>query len=87
MGEFALSFQFDDGSSDADPIAFEQFFTRAANIGSEERLMLAVLQDAVESFQRHAWSECPGENNSSRKDGFGQGIRIGFSRLRISAKP
>ena len=62
MGEFALSFRFDDGSfENADPIAFEQFFTRAANIDGEERLMLAVLQDAVECFQRSAWSECPGE--------------------------
>src|SRR5262249_15620499 len=61
MGETALSFPFDDRSIDtADPVAFEQFF-KPANIGSEERLMLAVLQDAVECFQRYALSECPWE--------------------------
>jgi hypothetical protein len=50
MGETARSFRFDNGSLDtADPVAFEQFFKRA-NIGGEERLMLAVLQDAVECF-------------------------------------
>jgi hypothetical protein len=60
MGETARSLQFDGGSIDtADPIAFEQFSKRA-NIGGEERLMLAVLQDAVEC-QQYALSECPWE--------------------------
>jgi hypothetical protein len=36
----------------ADPIAIEQFFTNGVHLG-EERLMLAVLQDAVECFQEH----------------------------------
>ena len=45
MGEFALSFLFDDSSIEADSVDFEQFFKRA-NRGAEERLMLAVLQDA-----------------------------------------
>ena len=60
MGEFALSFLFDDSSIEADPVDFEQFFKRA-NRGAEERLMLAVLQDAVDCFQQYALSECPWE--------------------------
>ena len=62
MGETARSFRFDDGSLDtADPVAFEHFFKPVAKIGSEERLMLAILQDAVECFQQYALSECLGE--------------------------
>ena len=61
MREFARSFRFDDGSIDtADPVIFEQFFKRANHSG-EKRLMLAVLQDAVECFQQYALSECPWE--------------------------
>src|SRR5262245_13271104 len=60
MGEFALSFLFDDSSIEADPVDFEQFFKRA-NRGAEERLMLAVLQDAVDCFQQYAFSECTRE--------------------------
>jgi hypothetical protein len=60
MGEVALSFLIDDSSIDADPVVFEQFFKRA-NRGGEERLMLAVLQDAVDCFQQYAFSECPRE--------------------------
>ena len=67
MSEFTRSFRFDDGSTDtADPVLFEQFFKRA-NSGGEERLMLAVLQDAVECFQQHALSECPWEKQLFRE--------------------
>jgi hypothetical protein len=40
----------------ADPIAIEQFFTNGVRLG-EERLMLAVLQDAVECFQEHVLAQ------------------------------
>jgi hypothetical protein len=56
MGELAPSFRFDD----SDPVVFEQFFKPAIR-GGEERLMLAVLQDAVECFQANALSEQPWE--------------------------
>lgn len=56
MGELARSFQFDD----SDPIVFERFFKHALR-GGEERLMLAVLQDAIECFQANALSEQPWE--------------------------
>jgi hypothetical protein len=61
MGETARSFRFDNGSLDtADPVAFEQFFKRAIR-GGEEKLMLAVLQDAVECFQENVLSQQPWE--------------------------
>src|SRR4029434_9869675 len=61
MGELARSFRFDDGSFDyADPVVFEQFFKHAIR-GGEERLMLAVLQDAVECFQENVLSQQPWE--------------------------
>ena len=37
----------------ADPVASEQFFRNGIR-GGEERLMLAVLQDALKCFQKHA---------------------------------
>jgi hypothetical protein len=40
----------------ADPTVIEQFFTNGIH-GGEERLMLAVLQDAVECFQEYALAE------------------------------
>jgi hypothetical protein len=40
----------------ADPIAIEQFFTNGVR-GGEERLMLAVLQDAVDCFQEHVLAQ------------------------------
>jgi hypothetical protein len=66
MDETARSFQFDDRSIDADPVVFEQFFKRA-NTGREERLMLAVLRDAVECLQLHALSECAWEKQLFRE--------------------
>lgn len=56
MGELAVSFQFDD----SDPVVFEQFFKNPIR-GGEERLMLAVLQDAVECFQENVLSQQPWE--------------------------
>ena len=53
-------FWFADGSFDsADPVVCEQF--KHAICGGEERLMLAVLRDAVECFQANALSEQPWE--------------------------
>jgi hypothetical protein len=40
----------------ADPIVIEQFFTNRL-YGGEERLMLAVLQDAVECFQEYVLAQ------------------------------
>ena len=61
MTQLARSFRIDDGSFDsADPVVFEQFFKPPIS-GGEEKLMLAVLQDAVDCFQQHALSDCPWE--------------------------
>ena len=57
MTELARRFRIDGGSfGPADPVVIEQFFTNGIH-GGEERLMLAVLQDAVECFQKHAMAE------------------------------
>jgi hypothetical protein len=57
MTELARRFRIDGGSfGPADPVVIEQFFTNGIHEG-EERLMLAVLQDAVECFQKHAMAE------------------------------
>jgi hypothetical protein len=40
----------------ADPVVTEQFFTNGIH-GCEERLMLAVLQDAVECFQEYVLAQ------------------------------
>jgi hypothetical protein len=46
MRELARRFRIDGGSfGPADPVVIEQFFTNGIH-GGEERLMLAVLQDA-----------------------------------------
>jgi hypothetical protein len=53
MTELARYFRINGGSfGPADPIVIEQFFKNAI-YGGEQRLMLAVLQDAVECFQEH----------------------------------
>ncbi|HEY6365265.1 MAG TPA: hypothetical protein VI585_10805 [Candidatus Binatia bacterium] len=52
MAELARLLQDDS----ADPVVIEQFFTTGIH-GGEERLMLAVLQDAVECFQDYALAE------------------------------
>jgi hypothetical protein len=44
----------------ADPVVIEQFFKNGIR-GGEERLMLAVLQDAVECFQEYVLAQYPGE--------------------------
>jgi hypothetical protein len=44
----------------ADPVVIEQFFKNGIR-GGEERLMLAVLQDAVECFQEYILAQYPGE--------------------------
>jgi hypothetical protein len=57
MTELARRFRIDGGSfGPADPVVIEQFITNGIH-GGEERLMLAVLQDAVECFQKHAMAE------------------------------
>jgi hypothetical protein len=61
MVELARSLRMDSGSFDPeDQIVFQQLFTSGSR-GGEERLMLAVLQDAVECFQQCALSEQPFE--------------------------
>ena len=51
MAELVRRLRIDGGSfGPADPVVIEQFFTNRIH-GGEERLMLAVLQDAVECFQ------------------------------------
>ena len=61
MTELARSFRIDHGSLDsADPVIFERFFYHAIR-GGEERLMLAVLQDAVGCFQENVLSQQPWE--------------------------
>jgi hypothetical protein len=57
MAELVRRLRIDGGSfGPADPIVIEQFFTNGVH-GGEERLMLAVLQDAVECFQKHALAQ------------------------------
>ena len=59
--ELARSLRMDSGSFDPeDQVVFQQLFTSGSR-GGEERLMLAVLQDAVECFQQCALSEQPFE--------------------------
>ena len=41
-----------------DPVVIEQFFKNGIR-GDEERLMLAVLQDAVECFQEYVLAQYP----------------------------
>ena len=84
MSELARSFQFDD----SDPVVFEQFFKHAIR-GGEERLMLAVLQDAIECFQANALSEQPWEKKlfQEAEIGLRRKIPIGFFRSTISVSP
>jgi hypothetical protein len=57
MSELARRFRIDGVSfAPADPGVTEQFFKKGIR-GGEERLMLAVLQDAVECFQEHVLAQ------------------------------
>jgi hypothetical protein len=57
MTEPARHIRINEGLFDpVDPIVIEQLFT-PSGYGGEERLMLAVLQDAVECFQEHALAQ------------------------------
>jgi hypothetical protein len=61
MTELALSFRIGRSSvGAADPVIIHQLFSNGIRSG-EEKLMLAVLQDAVECFQENALSEQPWE--------------------------
>jgi hypothetical protein len=61
MSELARRFRIDGASfGPADPVVTEQFFKTGIR-GGEERLMLAVLQDAVECFQENVLSQQPWE--------------------------
>ena len=61
MTELALSFRIGRSSVGAgDPVVIHQLFSNGIRSG-EEKLMLAVLQDAVECFQENALSEQPWE--------------------------
>lgn len=60
MSELARRFWIDPASfGAADPVVIEQFFKNGIR-GGEERLMLAVLQDAVEYFQKYVLARNPG---------------------------
>ena len=57
MTELARRFRIDGGlSGPADPVVNEEFFKTSFRAG-EERLMLAVLQDAVKCFQEHVLAQ------------------------------
>jgi hypothetical protein len=61
MSELARRFRIDVASfGPADPVVTDQFFKKGIR-GGEERLMLAVLQDAVECFQENVLSRQPWE--------------------------
>ena len=61
MSELATRFRIDPASfGAADPVVIEQFFKNGIR-GGEERLMLAVLQDAVECFQEYVVAQYPWE--------------------------
>ena len=61
MTELARSFRIDEGSFDpTDTVDIEQLFKNGIREG-EERLMLAVLQDAVECFQENVLAQSPWE--------------------------
>jgi len=61
MSELTRRFRIDVASfGPADPVVTDQFFKKGI-LGSEERLMLAVLQDAVECFQENVLSQQPWE--------------------------
>src|SRR5882724_3166013 len=61
MSELARRFRIDPASfGPADPVVIEQFFKNGIR-GGEERLMLAVLQDAVECFQEYVLAQYPWE--------------------------
>ena len=61
MSELARRFRIDPASfGAADPVVIEQFFNNGIR-GGEERLMLAVLQDAVECFQEYVLAQYPWE--------------------------
>jgi hypothetical protein len=54
MSELARRFRIDRASfGAADPVVIEQFFKNGIR-GGEERLMLAVLEDAIKCFQKYA---------------------------------
>jgi hypothetical protein len=57
VGELVRPLRIDGGSfGPADPVVIEQFFKNGIH-GGEERLMLAVLQDAVECFQDYVLAQ------------------------------
>ena len=57
MTELARRFGINGGSfGPADPVAINEFFYNGIH-GGEERLMLAVLEDAIECFQQHVLAQ------------------------------
>ena len=88
MAELVRRLRIDGGSfGPADPVVIEQFFTNRIH-GGEERLMLAVLQDAVECFQANVLSEQPWEHKlfQEAQDWIPDKNTIGLFRLRISVE-
>ena len=89
MTQLALSFRIGRSSVDAvDPVVIHQLFSNGIRSG-EEKLMLAVLQDAVECFQEKSLSVQPWEKKlfQEAEDWILAKNSDGFFRLKISAKP
>ena len=61
MRELARSFVIDGGSFDPAGHLDDEEFSKSGVRGAEERLMLAVLQDAVKCFQENVLVQCPPE--------------------------
>jgi hypothetical protein len=69
MTELARRFGINGGSfGPADPVAVNQFFTNGIH-GGEERLMLAVLEDAIECFQQHVFAQYVWEKETVPRGG------------------
>jgi hypothetical protein len=68
----------------------ESLFKRTVREGEKE-LMLAVLEDAISSFERYLVSGMKGKETIPRskkhKNGYWEKIRIGFFLLTLSARP
>jgi hypothetical protein len=60
MAEPARALRISSSIGPADPVAIQELFSSGIRSG-EERLMLAVLKDAIECFQQYVVSEYPWE--------------------------
>ena len=79
-----------DGWASFDPVdhgVIETLYKKQIREG-EEGLMLAVLDNAIECFQKYvlASANAKGDYSEKQKNGFWKEIAIGFSLLKISVK-